>query len=151
VKNVAKPQQSRRKAMFRRRKNKKTTRKLKTRRFSLESLERRELFSVGCLDDPTALDCVGPDSGATPAEVASATSDADDSKLLDVSLEVTDTAGNPITWIAEGHQGVLNVYVNDLRDGGSGAFSAYLDVNYDANLASVAGPLTYSNATPQSA
>jgi len=145
--------------MFHRRN--KTIRKSQTRRFQFETLERRELFSVACLDDPTSLDCsdAGDDiasADSTPAAVApsmanSTASNASDpsdrqGKRLAFDLEVTDTAGNAVSTVRVGDQLVLNVYVDDLRELGQGVFSAYVDVIYDAGRASVADPLRFSDS-----
>ena len=68
--------------------------------------------------------------------------------LVEIRLETTDLAGNVISQVDAGDQFVLNVFVEDLRAVPLGVFSAYLDVDYDASLASVGGSITYGSAYP---
>jgi hypothetical protein len=63
-------------------------------------------------------------------------------------LETTDAQGRPASAFALGEQLWLNAYVADMRNGGAGVFSAYVDVNYDATGLSVAGPLQYGDDFP---
>ena len=59
-------------------------------------------------------------------------------ETVGVRLEVTDLEGNPITTADVGDQFQLNGYVQDLRgEEGGGVFGAYVDVTYNASLASV--------------
>lgn len=65
-------------------------------------------------------------------------------------LEATDLSGNPITSIAAGDEFELHVYTEDSQDVAPrdefGVFAAYLDVEYNAGLASVVGDITYSES-----
>jgi len=128
-----------------------------------EGLEQRQMMDAGLmasLDDPTG-DNELADSLSAPTELAPAALDPSSSrdqavgveplgtsadKLARYSLEVTDPSGSPVSWVEQGDQVVLHVYVDDLRDDGQGVFSAYLDLTYDKDLASVAGTLEFSDA-----
>ncbi|MDA1055052.1 MAG: tandem-95 repeat protein [Planctomycetota bacterium] len=58
-------------------------------------------------------------------------------------LKITDRAGSPVSAVTVGHDFVLHVTAEDLRDVPSGVFAAYLDVHYTSGAAEVAGPITY--------
>ncbi len=65
--------------------------------------------------------------------------------LVQIRLQTTDVDGNPIDSIDVGQSFQLRAFVQDLtaREDG-GVFAAYVDVQYDAGLASVAGDITHS-------
>ncbi len=66
-------------------------------------------------------------------------------QLVRVRLEVTDTAGNPITQVNVGDGFQVRAYVFDLRPtGNTGVFEAFTDVTYNAALASVAGAIVHA-------
>lgn len=72
----------------------------------------------------------------------------DGDALVEYSLELTDTEGNPISSAIVGDDFVLRVLVEDLRETPKGAFAAYLDVVWSDNRVEVTGPLTYGTAFP---
>jgi Bacterial Ig domain/Dockerin type I domain len=99
---------------------------------------------------PASLDGVDLFAAATDAQLIGFLGDnancesgcgADD--LVQVALEAVDTNGTAITSIVEGDSFELRATVDDLRVDGNGVFSAYVDVIFDSNLASVDGPLTF--------
>jgi VCBS repeat-containing protein len=57
---------------------------------------------------------------------------------VDLSLTLTDTSGNPLTNLSIGQDFILHVFAEDLRDIPQGTFAAYLDINWDGALATVA-------------
>lgn len=66
--------------------------------------------------------------------------------VIGVSLEITDSAGNIIQGARTDTDFNLNVYVDDLRDesdDGFGVTQAYVDIDYDETLVSVAGEIMY--------
>lgn len=64
--------------------------------------------------------------------------------LVRIRLEAADNSGTPINTLSVGQNFVVNAYVEDLRQTPQGVFAAYLDVIYNADLASVNGPIVYS-------
>jgi len=68
--------------------------------------------------------------------------------LVSFRLETTDAAGNPRAEFGVGETFYLNVFVEDLRTGGDGVFSAYLDVGYYQTGMNTAGSLEYGNQFP---
>lgn len=60
-------------------------------------------------------------------------------------LELIDAAGNPVNLLEEGAEFQLVVTVEDLRENATGVFAAYLDIQFDATLAEVAGPIVYGD------
>jgi hypothetical protein len=66
-----------------------------------------------------------------------------DDEVVIVSLRTVDAAGEPITQAAPGETFFLEGYVEDTRPRPTGVFAAYVDVAFDAELASVAGPFTF--------
>ncbi len=68
--------------------------------------------------------------------------------LMNVRLEVDDiVTDNPITSIAVGSDFTLKAFVQDARVDPAfpGVFSAFIDVTFDAGLASASGPFTYGS------
>ncbi len=61
-------------------------------------------------------------------------------------LEITDSAGNPVSAVTVGDDFVLHVSAADLRDVPAGVFAAYLDVIYTSGAADVTGPITYGSS-----
>ena len=55
--------------------------------------------------------------------------------LVNFRLDVTSEEGSPIDEVREGDRFVLRGFVEDLRVQPEGVFAAFLDVSYDANLA----------------
>lgn len=106
-----------------------------------------------------SVDDVGPNSFAVRATdqtgnstTQSFTIDVQEPVVIQFRLEVTKD-GQPLSannLVKTGDEILLSVFVDDVRmlsnpqDGG--VFSAYLDVLYDSNIVSVAGPLTYGPA-----
>ena len=74
--------------------------------------------------------------------------DVDGDALVEYSLELTDTNGNPVSAVTVGDDFVLRILVEDLRETPRGAFSAYLDVVWNDNRVEATGPLTYGTAFP---
>ncbi|MCO6459161.1 MAG: beta-propeller domain-containing protein, partial [Pirellulaceae bacterium] len=86
-------------------------------------------------------DTVGRDSAVVSIFVP-----GPDRRQVEFQLEVTDPAGNPVSEVAVGDPLVLNVYVQDVGSLGRGVFAAFLDVSFDADLATAAGPIEYGDA-----
>ncbi len=63
-----------------------------------------------------------------------------------IRLETTDLQGNAISTIDAGQSFLLRAQVEDLRDGASGIFAAYLDVLYDSSLVSINGDITFGTS-----
>lgn len=74
----------------------------------------------------------------------------DDAPLVEVSFDITDTLGNPITEAIVGDEVQLNVYVEDLRDNPQGVFGAFLDVTYSTDMLDVAGAVGFGEDYPNS-
>jgi len=68
--------------------------------------------------------------------------------LVRFRLEVTDTSGTPITNVDPGDEFVLRVFTDDLRTGGAGVYAGYLDVEFDGDLVSAEGPVTFGSDYP---
>ncbi len=66
--------------------------------------------------------------------------------LVRFRLQPTNANGQPITQIAVGSDFELRVFVEDLQDVPGGVFAAYLDIEYDAGLASVSGAIQYGDS-----
>ena len=65
-------------------------------------------------------------------------------EVVQFRLELSDLAGNPISQIGLGESFLLRTYVQDLRnDPTGGVFAAYLDIDYQAALASASLPVVY--------
>lgn len=90
------------------------------------------------------IDIAGNTSQAT---VTVFVGDAFSDDLVRYSLEFTNTAGQPISEISVGGEFYMTVFVADVREGivpsEMGVFSAWVDVLYDRNLVSIAGPLVF--------
>jgi len=65
--------------------------------------------------------------------------------LVNYRLETTDAAGNPLAEVGLGRTFYLNVFVEDLRFGGDGVFSAYVDIAYPQSGMSPAGSFEYGD------
>ncbi|MCA9217877.1 MAG: cadherin-like domain-containing protein, partial [Planctomycetales bacterium] len=66
--------------------------------------------------------------------------------LISLRLQVENFDRTPLQNIAVGEEFFLSVYVQDVsgrEPADSGVYAAYLDIDFDANLASVVGPITY--------
>lgn len=65
--------------------------------------------------------------------------------LVNIRLEIVDAGGTPISSAAVGDDIGLNIYVQDLRSSfpDAGVFAAYIDVAYDAALASFNPPIVF--------
>lgn len=61
-------------------------------------------------------------------------------------LAITDATGRPVSAVTVGDEFILHATAEDLRDIPSGVFAAYMDVQYTAGSAEVAGPVTYASA-----
>lgn len=66
--------------------------------------------------------------------------------LVQVRLETVNANGDSISSVTVGETFFLRASVDDLRSDGSGVFSAYLDVVFAGDLASVDGSLTFGSA-----
>ena len=66
-----------------------------------------------------------------------------------LSLEITDSSGNPISRLGVGDDFILQGKIQDLRDiGPTGVFAAFMDITYPADLATVTGPIVYGPEYP---
>lgn len=66
-----------------------------------------------------------------------------------IRLQAADLSGNPISFVDPGADFQLQAFVQDLRtENADGVFSAYVDVTYDENLATVNPPLNHSATYP---
>jgi hypothetical protein len=70
------------------------------------------------------------------------------STLMEVKVEATDLAGNPITSVEVGDQFLMRATVQDLRPGPTGVFAAYADVTYDPTKVAVNGDITHGALYP---
>lgn len=70
-------------------------------------------------------------------------STVDVSPLVEVRLEAVDEFGNLLAVVEVGQPFYLQVTVDDLRDDGSGVFSAYVDVEYPDALVDLLGELEF--------
>jgi hypothetical protein len=68
--------------------------------------------------------------------------------LATIRLAAATTGGAPLTSVPVGQTFLLQGYVQDLTPNGGGVFSAYLDIEYPAAAASVAGPITFGEDYP---
>jgi cyclophilin family peptidyl-prolyl cis-trans isomerase len=59
--------------------------------------------------------------------------------LVEMTVELADTLGQPITSVAAGDQFLVRVLVEDMRSQPDGVFAAYTDVLFDTSLATVSG------------
>jgi hypothetical protein len=66
------------------------------------------------------------------------------STVMDVKVEATDLAGNPISEVEVGEEFLLVATVQDLRPQPTGVFAAYVDILYDSSLVAVNGPVTHA-------
>jgi VCBS repeat-containing protein len=73
--------------------------------------------------------------------------DIDDEQVI-VSLRTVDETGQPITEAVPGDTFFVEAYVEDTRPRPEGVFAAYIDVAFDSELASVAGPLKFGKEFP---
>ena len=62
-----------------------------------------------------------------------------------IRLGATDLAGTPVNSATVGREFVLNGYVSDVTDLGSGVFAAYLDVQYPNSVTAITSPLRYGD------
>ena len=63
---------------------------------------------------------------------------------VDIGLRFTDTHEAPLTSLSPGNEFILHVYAQDLRPSPLGVFAAYLDIQWDAALATVTGPIQHT-------
>lgn len=68
--------------------------------------------------------------------------------LVRLRLATVNAQGQPVSAIQAGETFFLNVYAADLRPGGQGVFSAYLDVAYDAAGLAATGALEFGTSFP---
>ena len=84
---------------------------------------------------------VNGDQHVNPMDVISVVrrlnAEGENGALMQFRLEVVDDSGNPISTAEVGQQIQLRGFIQDLRDGGTGLFAAYVDVEYDESLAMV--------------
>lgn len=104
----------------------------------------------GSLSDLSLIDTNG-DGFLTPSDaqqVIEFLNAQGEGEILRFRLEVTDTSGNVITNANIGDEFQVHGYVQDLRDGdeAQGVFAAYVDVNYDSGLASVASDIEFGSS-----
>lgn len=71
-----------------------------------------------------------------------------DADLVRVELHVLDDNGKPVSEIAVGDEFTIQLTVDDLREPGSGVFSAYVDVTYASDLAEPTGPISFGSDYP---
>ncbi|HJN13502.1 MAG TPA: hypothetical protein QF564_32810, partial [Pirellulaceae bacterium] len=122
-----------------RRKNGQVTRRRRSRRLVIEPLETRTLLASGADLFALAADIVGEppvDDSAREAVFALSenVAEGESGATVRFRLEVTDTAGVPISSATVGQQFHVNVYVEDARMQPTGVFAAYLDIAYDVGL-----------------
>ena len=107
--------------------------------------------STGFIGTDTFSYTISNSVGTSTAEVtvvvqeAAVTTDGD---LVRFRVDVTDTLGIPITNVDPGDEFLLQVFTDDLRPGGAGVYSAYLDVEFDGDLVSTDGPVTFGSDYP---
>lgn len=69
------------------------------------------------------------------------------SQVVQFRLETTDMVGTPVDSITVGEEFLLQTYTQHVGGfesaANSGVFAGYLDISYDATLASVAGPIKH--------
>jgi uncharacterized secreted protein with C-terminal beta-propeller domain len=63
--------------------------------------------------------------------------------LVRIRLEAVGTDGAPLSGVAAGAPFNVNIYVDDLRDGGAGVFAAYVDIFYSGRLMQVDGEIAF--------
>ncbi len=85
---------------------------------------------------------VSDGNGGTDTATVTVTVDGTDT--VQFVLRTTDADGNEITQVQTGQSFELRVFVQDIRDNPTGAFSAYLDVTYPATSASTVGGIMHS-------
>lgn len=95
----------------------------------------------------TISNAFGSDSATVSVDVNETTTDPGD-PLVRFRIETADAEGNPISTIASGSDFVLNVYSDDLRDGGAGVYAGYLDVVFEQTLAMPSGAVTFGEDYP---
>ena len=71
-----------------------------------------------------------------------------DEPLVLFRLEITNEEGLPLDQVTVGEDFYVDVLVDDQRVGGTGVFSAYLDISFDGNLANTTGPLEFGEEFP---
>ncbi len=71
-----------------------------------------------------------------------------DDPLVQLRLETVNAAGEVVSTVSQGETFFLNVYAADLRLGGTGVFSAYLDVLYDQDALAAAGAIQFGASFP---
>jgi len=71
-----------------------------------------------------------------------------DDPLVRLRLETVNAAGEVVSTVSLGETFFLNVYAADLRLGGSGVFSAYLDVAYDQAALAATGAIQFGASFP---
>ena len=69
-------------------------------------------------------------------------------KQVQIRLEATDLAGNPLSLVAGGEPFLLKGFVDDLRAIPHGVFAAYLDVLFDPALIAVTSSITFGGDYP---
>ncbi|MDP6719554.1 MAG: hypothetical protein QGF59_12925, partial [Pirellulaceae bacterium] len=122
-----------------RRKNGQVTRRRRSRRLVIEPLETRTLLASGADLFALAADIVGESPVVDSAREAvfalsENVAEGESGATVRFRLEVTDTAGVPISSATVGQQFHVNVYVEDARMQPTGVFAAYLDIGYDVGL-----------------
>ncbi|HND53139.1 MAG TPA: Ig-like domain-containing protein, partial [Pirellulaceae bacterium] len=65
---------------------------------------------------------------------------------LDVRLIVTDSAGRPVDRLVEGHSFQVTMTATDLSTPTTGPFAVYADIDFDAAIAAVNGPITFGSS-----
>ena len=67
-----------------------------------------------------------------------------DAETVRFRLDTTNLAGDVVDTVSVGDRFLLNTYAEDVGDEPvEGVFAAYVDIEYDAGLASVLGPIEH--------
>ncbi len=69
----------------------------------------------------------------------------EDKLVADLSLTATKPDGSPLTNLRVGDDFILHVWAQDLRTNPKGVFAAYLNMQWNGDLAKVTGELTHSD------
>ncbi|MFP6672463.1 MAG: Ig-like domain-containing protein, partial [Pirellulaceae bacterium] len=68
------------------------------------------------------------------------------SHQVKIRPEITDLEGNPVDNVIVGEQFLASIYVEDLREQADGVFAAFLDLEYDPQQISIAGPIVFGES-----
>ena len=68
--------------------------------------------------------------------------------LVSVNVQFANEAGDPLESVTVGDTFFADIFVDDLRMAGTGVFSAFADVTFDNNLASLSGNIVFGSDFP---